>query len=41
MTATATPNPESALDFLAGGGDMGALMRAFDWSATSLGLPRG
>ena len=39
MTDTALPSPESALDFLAGGGDMGALMRAFDWSATSLGLP--
>ena len=24
-------------DFLAGGGEMGALMRAYDWSATSLG----
>jgi hypothetical protein len=26
-----------ARDFLAGGGDMGALMRAFDWSTTPLG----
>jgi two-component sensor histidine kinase len=26
-------------DFLAGGGDMGALMRAFDWNASSLGPP--
>jgi PAS domain S-box-containing protein len=28
-----------AHDFLAGGGDMGALMRAHDWSATPLGTP--
>jgi hypothetical protein len=27
-------------DFLAGGGEMGALTRAFDWSKTSLGHPR-
>ncbi|HZM47774.1 MAG TPA: ATP-binding protein [Burkholderiales bacterium] len=27
----------SALDFLAGGGEMGARMRALDWSATALG----
>ena len=26
-------------DFLAGGGEMGALMRAYDWSATTLGSP--
>ena len=26
-------------DFLAGGGEMGALMRSYDWSATSLGPP--
>jgi PAS domain S-box-containing protein len=30
--------PPSA-DFLAGGGEMGALMRAHDWSATPLGKP--
>ena len=30
--------PTSA-DFLAGGGEMGALMRAYDWSATPLGPP--
>lgn len=30
-----------APDFLAGGGEMGALMRAHDWSATSLGSPDG
>ncbi len=28
------------LDFLQGGGEMGALTRAKDWSATSIGLPR-
>jgi PAS domain S-box-containing protein len=28
-----------ALDFLAGGGEMGALMRAHDWSGSSLGHP--
>ena len=27
-------------DFLAGGGEMGALTRAFDWSKTSLGAPQ-
>src|SRR6185369_12583713 len=26
-------------DFLAGGGEMGALTRGFDWSKTSLGSP--
>ncbi len=31
---------ETASDFLAGGGEMGALTRAFDWSKTSLGSPR-
>ena len=33
MTARAAP------DFLQGGGEMGAAMRAFDWSATPLGPP--
>ena len=28
-----------ALDFLSGGGELGALMRAKDWSATPFGLP--
>jgi two-component sensor histidine kinase len=28
-------------DFLAGGGEMGAAMRAFDWAATPLGPPEG
>jgi PAS domain S-box-containing protein len=29
----------SSADFLAGGGEMGALTRAYDWSATPLGKP--
>ncbi|HSN25041.1 MAG TPA: ATP-binding protein, partial [Kofleriaceae bacterium] len=29
----------AAYDFLAGGGEMGALMRSFDWSSTPLGPP--
>jgi PAS domain S-box-containing protein len=29
----------SSADFLAGGGEMGALMRAYDWSASPLGRP--
>jgi PAS domain-containing protein len=29
----------SGFDFLAGGGEMGALMRAFDWNNSSLGSP--
>ncbi|HEX4153509.1 MAG TPA: PAS domain S-box protein [Steroidobacteraceae bacterium] len=32
-------NKVSGLDFMQGGGDMGARMRAHDWSATSLGAP--
>jgi hypothetical protein len=28
-------------DFLTGGGQMGALIRAYDWSATPLGLSEG
>jgi PAS domain S-box-containing protein len=32
-------NRETSADFLAGGGEMGALMRGFDWSATRLGKP--
>ncbi len=30
---------ENQVDFLAGGGEMGALMRAYDWGSTSLGVP--
>ncbi|WP_254601839.1 response regulator [Cupriavidus taiwanensis] len=33
--------PADAPGFLAGGGEMGALMRAFDWAATPLGPPQG
>src|SRR5471032_863368 len=33
-------NRPTSADFLAGGGEMGALMRTYDWSATPLGLPR-
>jgi signal transduction histidine kinase/DNA-binding response OmpR family regulator len=32
---------QSNADFLKGGGELGALMRAFDWSTTSLGDPHG
>jgi PAS domain S-box-containing protein len=32
-------NRPTSADFLAGGGKMGALTRAFDWSATALGQP--
>ncbi|HEY0265812.1 MAG TPA: hypothetical protein VGC16_03615, partial [Rhizomicrobium sp.] len=32
---------DTAPDFLMGGGEMGAAMRAYDWSATSLGPPDG
>jgi PAS domain S-box-containing protein len=32
-------NRPTSADFLAGGGEMGALTRAFDWSASPLGAP--
>src|SRR6202790_2034706 len=32
-------NRTTSADFLAGGGEMGALTRAYDWSATPLGKP--
>ena len=32
-------NRPTSADFIAGGGEMGALTRAYDWSATSLGSP--
>jgi PAS domain S-box-containing protein len=32
-------NRRTSADFLAGGGEMGALMRAYDWSASPLGKP--
>jgi hypothetical protein len=31
------PSPTTRTDFLAGGGEMGALMRIHDWSTTPLG----
>lgn len=41
---SATPIPASsdarALDFLQGGGEMGALIRSIDWQATPLGAPQ-
>jgi hypothetical protein len=38
MSVSATTSP--ALTFLAGGGEMGALIRAHDWAATPLGSPQ-
>jgi two-component sensor histidine kinase len=38
-TASDGRDPESRLDFVAGGGEMGALVRAYDWAATPLGSP--
>src|SRR6185312_14713953 len=38
MTVIAEPT-NSTLQFLAGGGENGALIRSFDWSKTSLGEP--
>jgi hypothetical protein len=35
--ATRQQDSTSALDFLGGGGEMGARMRALDWSGTALG----
>ncbi|HYS46731.1 MAG TPA: hypothetical protein VEM35_09840, partial [Rhizomicrobium sp.] len=32
-------NRPTSADFLAGGGEMGALMRAYDWSGSPLGKP--
>jgi signal transduction histidine kinase len=34
------PDEPAELDFLTGGGEMGALMRAHDWETSSLGPPR-
>ena len=39
--SAAQPARSSAPAFLQGGGEMGALMRGFDWSATALGEPAG
>ena len=35
----AQQSPQADVDFLQGGGEAGALMRALDWSATPLGPP--
>ncbi|MES2028972.1 MAG: PAS domain-containing protein [Pseudomonadota bacterium] len=32
-------HPSNSVDFLAGGGEMGALMRAYDWRSSPLGAP--
>ena len=37
---TSTQKESSDLEFLAGGGHMGQCIRAHDWSATPLGMPR-
>src|SRR3984885_587899 len=37
----AVPQDAGHLDFLSGGGEMGARIRAFDWEATALGPPEG
>ena len=37
--AVAAPPPYHSLEFLAGGGNTGALMRAHDWSNSPLGRP--
>jgi PAS domain S-box-containing protein len=39
VTKTKTSPPAPVLSFLADGGEMGALLRAHDWSGTSLGSP--
>ena len=42
MSTVVVPNVHAiseAADFLAGGGEMGTLMRNFDWEATPLGPP--
>jgi hypothetical protein len=33
--------PNSRLNFLSDGGEMGALIRSYDWAATPLGAPDG
>ena len=39
LSEVARMGGEVVSDFLAGGGEMGALTRGFDWSKTSLGSP--
>ena len=41
MQPTGRARQTAPPDFLAGGGEAGARMRAFDWSATPLGAPEG
>ncbi|HEV7276565.1 MAG TPA: ATP-binding protein [Devosiaceae bacterium] len=38
---SASDHHDGSLSFLAGGGEMGALIRAHDWASTSLGAPEG
>lgn len=40
MTSEHAQDRDTALGFLAGGGEMGALMRAHDWSNSTLGNPQ-
>src|ERR1700751_4724045 len=37
IAVAARPESESSPQFLAGGGELGARMRAYDWAGTSLG----
>jgi len=39
MTLLADVDGPGTSEFLSGGGKMGALIRAHDWSSTGLGLP--
>jgi PAS domain S-box-containing protein len=39
-THSSEPVDNLGLDFLTGGGEMGALIRAFDWSSTAIGSPQ-
>ncbi len=41
VTALVRPFPGDDVSFLSGGGEMGALMRAHDWSRSPLGAPSG
>ena len=37
MTVHRSPKPQSGSDWIVGGGEMGRLIRALDWSSTPLG----
>ncbi len=39
MSETTAKTTQDAASFLAGGGELGELSRAYDWTSTSLGLP--